>query len=219
VDKIVVIDGSFTKDMPSEISTDETKNIVQRYSDFDDKTFFISGGAESQVDQRNKILDQLDDMDWLFIVDDDEIFHPEHLEFMRGYLSVSKENSFRMTGYNFVNSFDWYYVVHNMRLFRVKEGMNYHGPNSMQLNNDKTFYATAKSPVIPEVIRYHYSYVRKPERLEIKQKQAMEFQNKFPWIKDGQFVTRDGVEFKRFDGKHPKILKDHPCSKIHWEPK
>jgi hypothetical protein len=221
VDRIVIIDGAFKKDMPSLYSTDATERIINnaKLQDTEGKIIYFQTSSDSQIEQRNKILDHLDGMDWLMIVDDDEVFKPEHLKFMREYLEKTDLNSFRTTGYNFVNSFDWYYVVHNMRVFRVMKGMKYKGPNSMLLDNDHEFYATVKSPVIPEIIRYHYSYVRKPERLEIKQKQAKEFQNKFPWIKDGEFVNRDGVEFKRFTGEHPEVLKEHPCSKIKWQPK
>jgi hypothetical protein len=140
---------------------------------------------------------------------------------MRKYLENTPHNSFRITGYNFVNSFDWYYQTENMRMWRIKDGMKYIGPNTIQLGNDREYYAQVKSPVLRGIIRYHYSYVRNPERLEVKYRQAQEFQGSkvFPWIRDGKFVKRDGLKYKKFVGVHPPVLKNHPCSKIKWSPK
>lgn len=221
VDRIVCIDGAFLDSMPSKYSTDNTEKIVRDFNDPDNKIVYFKTHSNSQIEQRNKVLKYLDGMDWLMICDDDELFHPEHLQSMRKYLETAKENSFRTTGFNFVNSFDWYYITCNMRIFKVMKGMNFKGPNSMKLNNDHDYYSQVLSPVIPELIRYHYSYVRKPERLDIKQKQAMEFQgNKiFPWVQNGEFVNRENLKYLKFIGKHPEILKDHPSALLKWEPK
>lgn len=221
VDRIIVIDGAFLESMPEKHSTDKTSQIVEGFDDKDKKIVYIKTHSKSQIEQRNKVFDYTKGMDWLMIVDDDELFKYNHLKCMRKYLENPPSNSYRIKGYNFVNSFDWYYETCNMRVFRIMDGMKFKGPNSMLLGNDHNFYATINSPVIPGIIRYHYSYVRKPERLSIKREQASEFQDSknFPWSKDGEFVNRTGVKYKKFIGNHPPVLKGHPCSDIKWNPK
>ena len=220
MDRIVIIDGAFTSTIPTRYSTDNTANIVKGFNDVDKKIVYIKTYSSSQNEQRDKIFNYADGMDYLMIIDDDELFKPNNLKTMRKYLENPPYHSFRLRGYNFVNSFDWYYETCNMRVWKIVDGMYYTGSNSIQLKSDRGFYDKMKSPVIPGVIRYHYSYVRKPERLSIKIEQVREFQNKdFPWKLDGRFVKRDGIKLKHFTGSHPPVLKGHPCSKIKWSPK
>jgi glycosyltransferase involved in cell wall biosynthesis len=217
VDRIVVIDGAFRDDMPSKFSTDRTSSIVQGFDDSLKKVVYIKAHSSSQNEQRNRIFDFTSGMDWLLLIDDDEIYSETCLLRIRRFLNSTKDNAFRIKGYNFVNSFDWYYETANMRVWRIVEGMKFKGPNTIipyHLN-------TKSAPVIPRVVRYHYSYVRDVSRLEIKRKQIGEFQHAhlFPWRRDGEFVYRESWNRKRFTGKHPAVMENHPYRSREWNPK
>jgi hypothetical protein len=220
-DRIVIIDGSFKKTIRPEYSTDKTSQIVEGFDDKDNKIVYIKTFSESQNEQRSKVFEYTKGMDWLMIVDDDEILVKKDLKRIRKHLENTNENCFRLVGYNFVNSFDWYYQTENMRIWKIVDNMVFIGSNSIELTDNDSYFDNKNATIIPKVIRYHYSYVRKPSRLAIKQKQTREYQSghKFPWVRDDQFVHRDSWKRKKFHGCHPTILKGHPCNKIKWEPK
>ena len=215
VDRIVVIDGAFRDAMPSKYSTDRTSSIVQGFEDPAKKIIYLKSHSSSQNDQRNKIFDFTAGMDYLFLCDDDEIYKSRDLQRLRKFLKSAEQDAFRIRGYNFVNSFEWYYKTDNMRVWRIIDGMKFKGPNTII-----PYLKTQSFPVIRRVIRYHYSYVRDVARLNIKRKQIDEFQRgkDFPWSKNGRFVKRTAWRREKFTGSHPEIMQNHPYRNKVWRP-
>lgn len=213
-DQLVIIDGAFNAKMPSLLSTDRTDKVVKSFPDPQRKIRYERGPARTQLEQRGKVFKYLKGFDWLMIVDDDEICKPEDLKRLREFLAKARDDAFRIGGFTFFNSFDWYRWVADPRLWRVKQGMRFVGSNN--LRGKKANYDRNKMEVIPGVVKYHYSYVRNPKRLAIRKNQA---KVKYPYKVEGKFFVRDGIDFRKFTGQHPKIMEKHPYRKIKWSPK
>jgi len=217
VDRIVIIDGAFSPKIKPSQSDDDTLNIVKNYEDYAKKIIFVQNKGFSQTEQRNIIFKYTEGFDWLFLVDDDEVYKDIDLLRMRKFLE-NETTSFQITGYNFVNDFYHYYETQNMRLWPIYDGMYYAGPNTIKHKNEKICKLLTNKTTVPGIIRYHYSYVRSIERVRLKIRQVESYQNikKFPWQVNGEFVKRDNITFKKFDGNHPILMHDHPYKDIKW---
>jgi len=221
VERIVVIDGAFKKTMPSKYSTDRTKQIILGFDDPKLKIIFLSAHSESQLIQRGLVFQYTQGMDWLFLVDDDEVYKSRDLKQLRKFLKKTKEYCFKIRGFNFVNSFEWMYITDNMRVWKITSDMKFIGPNNIEKQGYKSLFDREKAKVIPKIVRYHYSYVRDLSRLSIKRKQVFNYQKnkKFPWYQEGKFVGRKEWNQKKFTGSHPAIMKNHPYKEKIWNGK
>ena len=212
-DQLVLIDGAFNAKMPSFLSTDRTDKVVKSFPDPQRKIRYERGPAKTQLEQRGKVFKYLKGFDWLMIVDDDEVYKSEDLKKIRQFLAKAREDAFRIRGFTFFNSFDWYRHVADPRIWRVKPGMRFIGSNNLQGKNAR--YDRNEMKAVPNVMKYHYSYVRNPERLAIRKNQA---KVKYPYeVKDKFFVRRD-ISWKKFTGEHPEIMQNHPYRKQVWNP-
>ena len=215
--KIVIIDGAFDKKMPSKYSTDGTRKIVETFPDPDGKIIYERTSSETQNEQRSKGLKYLQEGQWLFIVDDDEIYKPKDLKNLKKFLeNDAKKDNYSIGSYTFLGSFDWCRYITSPRLFRWKPGMAFIGSNNLTWYYGKEKYKGILT--IPAVLRYHYSYVRNNNRLDIRKIQTSH--NNYPYEKHGKFFTRKDIFPIEFDPKetHPEIMKDHPYAKIKWHP-
>lgn len=214
--QIVVIDGAYSRKMSSHYSTDKTREIIETFPDPDKKIIYKRTWSTSQREQRSKGIKYLKEKDWLMICDDDEIYKKQDLIHLRDFLtSVAKKDNYWIGSYTFINSFDWYRWITSPRLFRYKPGMAFTGSNSLTWDNGKKKYRGRIT--VPNVIRYHYSYVRNNRRLKIRQIQTAV--NHYPYEKCGRFFRRKDINPVGFTGIHPKIMKSHPYAKITWHPK
>jgi len=214
-DLLVIIDGAFNKKMPSELSTDKTDRIVKSFPNPKKKIRYERGAARNQLEQRGKVFKYLKGFDWLMIVDDDEIYKSEDLKRIRQFLSKAKDDAYKIRGFTFFNSFDWYRHVADPRIWRVKPGMRFVGSNNLRGKRAK--YDRNKMKAVPGVMKYHYSYVRSVKRFNIRIRQTKV--KKYPYKVKGKFFIRKDIHFKRFTGEHPAIMKNHPYRKIKWSPK
>lgn len=214
--QIVIIDGAYSRKMPSHYSTDKTQEIVETFPDPDKKIIYKRTWSTSQRQQRSKGLKYLQEGDWLYIVDDDEIMKEADLIQLRHFLlSQAKKDNYWIGSYTFINSFDWYRWITSPRLFRYKPGMAFTGSNSLTWDNGKKKYRGRLT--VPNIARYHYSYVRNNRRLKIRQIQTAV--NKYPYEKCGKFFRRKDIHPVGFTGTHPEIMKKHTYAKITWHPK
>lgn len=210
VDRIVIIDGSFRKNIRPKYSTDNTREIVKSFYDIDNKIIYKKVCSKSQTKQRNRALKYIKNFDWLLIVDDDEIYKKKDMILLREFLSKTVLNCFRIRSFNFVNNYKDYYITQNMRVWKIEKRMKYVSANSV--NTKKKIFNEHEAKKIPKIKMFHYSYIRKPNRLDIKIKQTREYQygNKFPWYKKNGLIFRDSWKRKYFKGNHPAIMKYHP---------
>ncbi len=214
---IVIIDGAYSAKMPSHYSTDGTQKIVKEFPDPDKKIIYERTWAPTQKEQRSKGLIYLEPDDWLLLVDDDEIYKKEDLERLANFLTdgEAKKDSYKIGSHTFINSFGWRRYITDPRLFRHKPGMAFIGSNSLTWDNGKQKYGGILT--VPNVVRYHYSYVRHNKRIIIREVQTAV--KKYPYKKHGQFFSREDIYPVKFEDKHPDIMKNHPYSKIEWHPK
>jgi len=213
---IVIIDGAYSRKMASHYSTDGTQEIIENFPDPDKKIIYKRTWSTSQRQQRSKGLEYLKEGDWLYIVDDDEVYKEEDLIRLRDFLTmVAKKDNYWIGSYTFINSFDWYRWITSPRLFRYKPGMAFTGSNSLTWDNGKKKYRGRLT--VPGITRYHYSYVRNNKRLEVRRIQTAV--NRYPYEKCGRFFMRKDIDPVGFTGTHPKIMQDHPYAKIVWHPK
>lgn len=219
MDQMVIIDGRFNKKMPTELSTDNTDKIVTSFPDPDKKIIYLREPATKQTRQRDKVFRFTKGFDFLFICDDDEVYKPEHLRNLRRFLRRTKKDGFKIGGYTFFNSFDWYRYVADPRIWRIKPGMYFVGSNNIYRKNG--IYDRSKMQIIPGILKYHYSYVRKPNRVKIRRHQTS--MKRYPYHIDeqGYFIRPEIIKNLRlFNEKdtHPEILKGHPYRSRIWNP-
>lgn len=213
-DFLVIIDGAFNSRIPYPVSQDQTETIIKNFLDPKNKIRFERGAARSQIEQRQKAVKYLRGYDWLFLVDDDEIYKQEELRNLRAFLAKTKEDAFKIGGFTFFNSFEWYRWVADPRVWRVKPGMQFIGSNNLTGKDAK--YLREEMEVVPSVRKYHYSYVRSVKRFHIRVRQTK--MKVYPYKVDGKFFVRENVKFRHFEGEHPKIMAKHPYRKIKWNP-
>lgn len=204
--RIVIINGAYNDKMPSRYSRDKTERIVVSFSDKDNKLEYLKTYASTQVEQRNKVMDYIND-GWLFIVDDDEIYKPDEIRMLSNFLDTAKEDAYTMNAFIFTNTFRWFYPYAFKRLFRYRPGMRFVAPN--ELMYDEGEYQPIRP--IPKVTMYHYAYVKRKNKLKIK---GIQRKIKLYW-KGRWMIPRQLVQ--RFDGEHPEIMKDHPYRKWKWD--
>ena len=197
------------------MSRDKTHGIVSDFPDTAKKIVMEVGCANSQIEQRDKVFKYTDGYDWLMIVDDDEVYTQADLKKLHDFLKTAKDQCYRIGSYSFINSFEWFHLTHNMRLWRIRPGMHYIGSNNIGLEDDRLFYDKNKAEIIQGIYRYHYSYVRDTDRHIIKRKQCY---GKYSYeVKNGRFF-RHGLKLKKFNGNHPVIMRGHPYAKLKWTP-
>lgn len=214
--KIVIIDGAFSEKMPSKYSTDGTRKIIESFPDPDKKIIYERTWSKTQKEQRSKGLRHLRERHWLFIFDDDEIYKKKDLENLKIFLEKeARKDSYYIGSYTFINSFEWCRYIPSPRIFRWKPGMAFIGSNNLTWNYGKEKYKGIIT--IPDVLRYHYSYVRNNKRLEIRKIQTSHA--RYPYEKHGRFFSRKDIYPVKFQHTHPEIMRDHPYAKITWHPK
>jgi len=217
VEQIIIIDGAFNTRIKPPVSNDGTEEIIKIIKDKEfpgSKIIYIHEGGNNEVEQRNKAFSWIspENSDWVFIVDDDEIYKPQDLLYLREFLEYASEDGYFIHSFDFVNSFDWYRENFHRRIYRVKENMKFSGII-------KVSYSSIECKVkefIPQVTKFHYSYVHNEKRGIIKQK---EIDHDFGWEIDGRIYKRRGMKLKKFKGEHPEIMRSHPYRKFKWSPK
>jgi len=213
---IVVIDGAYSEKMPSHYSTDKTREIIESFPDPDKKIIYKRTWSKTQTEQRGKGLGYLEPNDWLFLVDDDEVYKEADLMRLKEFLTTTaKKDNYKLGSYTFINSFGWWRYITDPRLFRSKPNMAFIGSNNLTWDNGKKKYGGFLT--VPEVMRYHYSYVRNNRRLDIKKIQTAV--KNYPYAKHGRFFVREDLTPVPFEGEHPEIMKTHPYAKITWHPR
>jgi len=212
-DKIVILNGSYNPKIRPEISLDSTAEIIFNYPDKKKKIYHEVMWSQDEVTHRNRIFFHVIPLiaDWLFIVDDDEVYHKDDLVKLRKFLEEDRPiEGYFIHSLDFVNSFDWYRKNYHRRLFRVQESMKFYGINRVQYGKRK-YIVRHFAPIV----KYHYSHVCGPEKAKIK---LAEINHKSPWrYANGKFM-RDDLRVNPFKGEHPAVMKNHPYRSWKWQP-
>lgn len=218
-DDFVVAVGNSEDDTEDLINTIDKQKVKIINTVWDDSPEMKRGGKvfASETDKAFRAVP--DDSDWAFYIQGDEVIHEKYLETIYSAMEKWKDDN-RVDGLlfrymHFYGSYD--YVGISQRWYRNEIRV---------IKNNKTIYSyrdaqgfrkdgNKKLNVKPlDAYVYHYGWVKKPEVMMNKIRNASTFYEDIDWIQDvskGQqefdYSTIDALRF--FDGTHPAVMTDH----------
>jgi glycosyltransferase involved in cell wall biosynthesis len=211
-------------------STDGTLDILNKYKNHEKVTVLHENEFE-QSSQLNKGLEVLKKkgVDWLLMVDADEIWSPSNLIIARNAMIMGDKNGvyqYWVHFRNFTNSFDQYFDTKFRRIFKVTPGCRFIFRNENMEWPDHGKAVDTEVPVphvssLSEACKVnHYTEIKSGKRWLLKREYLIK-RTKNPVFQDWK-LTRDGVwhqrskDVKPFLQKHPKIVQENKLYKL-WE--
>lgn len=163
---------------------------------------------------------------WVFQWDDDFFFMEEDLPKLRTAIETTKCDSVGYSHRNFIYNFRFNSIGKTSpNIYRIVGGMRLSGISNIHYKNGKGF----TYHYIDEMTPFHYSYVKKLERLKARFVMSIEKGTKasigryeqwmsVKWDKDEDiFKNRATIEnikpgqvLNVYNGEHPKAVADHP---------
>lgn len=233
--KFYIIEGSWRSAQESSgvgpRSDQETYDIINKYVD-NQKVFLVQANEHRERDQRQVGLElaKRDGANWCHMFDSDEIYTQNSLLKIKNYLkSENGVLGYRINSYNFINSFKKWYHGNYMRIYRVTNGAKFYMDNDVDWEEKEDFkkqWPMMESIVGPSMIGkmggyqfYHYNYVKLNKDAFWRK---MAYQNEQDPSFNARILPQYGydesqlkykipndIKIYDFEGKHPKIMKDH----------
>lgn len=209
-------------------SEDETENLIKSIDKqkvkiiktvWDDSPEMKRGGRVFASETDKAFRSVPEDSDWAFYIQGDEVVHEKYLEIIRSEMEKWKDD-LRVDGLlfkylHFYGSYDyvgisqrWYrneirVIRNNKSIYSYRDAQGFRKDDNKKLN---------VKPMDAYV--YHYGWVKKPEVMMNKIRNASTFYEDIDWIQD---VSKGQQEFdyssidalKHFDGTHPAVMADH----------
>lgn len=205
-----------TKELIDSIDPSKIKVIETVWDDSPE----MKRGGKVFASETNKAFQAVPgDSDWAFYIQGDEVVHEKYLETIRSALEQYRDDT-RVDGLlfkylHFYGSYD--YVGISQRWYRKeirvirnnKSVYSYRDAQGFRKNDNE------KLNVIQiDAFVYHYGWVKKPEVMMDKIRNASTFYEDISWIHE---VSKGQKEFdyssidalKLFDGTHPAVMKEH----------
>jgi hypothetical protein len=233
VDQIVVAEGpvKFWQNQGRTTSTDETNSILDTFPDPEKKLSVVHGQFSEKDDQSRAYIELLKpDIDYLWMVDSDEVYTTRDILAVKRFLEEEKPTSVGVRSCSFYGGFGHYLTGFELktdnflRIFRYMPGCTWksHRPPTIQypadiprkhVNSDEFFAKTG-------VQMYHYSYVF-PRQVQTKTSYYKTFvangtipeyyRNVYlPWVR-GDAIQRQFLE-RQYLGVHEWIPQRRgPC--------
>jgi hypothetical protein len=172
--QILIAEGpvKYWQDRGRSTSSDRTNQILEEFSDPDNKITIVHGQYKEKDEQCNAYLQHInDDIDYLWNLDSDEVYKSADIEKTIVFLERHKPTSVGVRSRSFYGGFDNYLTGFErnrdnfLRIFRVVPGSRWltHRPPTIQYPvgssvikqhiDSQTFYRATG------VEMYHYSYV------------------------------------------------------------
>ncbi|MCU0460990.1 MAG: hypothetical protein MUF36_03075 [Bacteroidales bacterium] len=209
-------------------SEDSTEELIQSVDKqkvrtintiWDDSPEMKRGGKvfASETDKAFKAVP--DDSDWAFYIQGDEVVHEKYLETIRSAMEKWKDNKavdgLLFKYLHFYGSYDhvgisqrWYrneirVIRNNKSIYSYRDAQGFRKDDNEKLN---------VKPIDAYV--YHYGWVKKPEVMMDKIKNASTFYEDISWIQEvskGQnaFDYSSIDALKLFNGTHPAVMENH----------
>jgi len=172
VDQIVIAEGPvrFWQEQGRTTSTDRTNSILDSFPDPDSKLRVVHSQFAEKDDQSRAYLSLLrDDIDYLWMVDSDEVYRTEDILKIKALLAAEAPTSVGVQSCSFYGGFSHYLTGFELktdnflRIFRYVPGSTWktHRPPTMSypaeiqpkhISSDELYQTTG-------VQMYHYSYV------------------------------------------------------------
>jgi hypothetical protein len=233
VDQIVIAEGPvrFWQEQGRTTSTDRTNSILDSFPDPDSKLSVVHGQFAEKDEQSRAYLSLLrDDIDYLWMVDSDEVYRTEDILKVKALLAAEAPTSVGVQSCSFYGGFSDYLTGFELktdnflRIFRYVPGSTWktHRPPTMSypadiqlkhISSDELFRKTG-------VQMYHYSYVF-PRQVATKTSYYKTFVSGgtipnyydrvyLPWVR-GSKLQRSMLE-RMYEGVHEWIpARRGPC--------
>lgn len=216
-------------------STDGTDEFVKNFDDKDKKIKYKIGHWKYEKEKRQYMLNYATG-DWMMVVDIDEIYKPEHLDWIKEYINNRKDlKAIWISHYRFCLDFQHYYLWGCNVFQKMFPGNKLYGLRDIWYPGKKVFkypFHESKNisrkefdkylvfPHIDNIVCYHYSNICTEDKA-IKKRAIAEGlgHNISKWWTDwfGVGISKEKYfkkrNIKKFEGKHPEIMKTHPYYK------
>ena len=222
--QIVIAEGpvKFWQDKGKTASTDRTNEILDNFPDPENKIQIVHGQFSEKDEQCNAYMNLLkDDVDYLWMVDSDEIYKSKDIERTIEFLERESPTSVGVKSCTFYGGFDHFLTGFEqltdnfLRIFKFEPNCEWltHRPPTIKYNSDiqKKHVNSDEFFEKTGVMIYHYSYVfdrqveSKAEYYEAKVSRFKCIENYYnvvykPWV-SGNSIIRMMIE-DRFHGVH-----------------
>lgn len=236
-DELILIEGGHLQNRPKR-STDGTVEYIQTISNpklvIIDDWEYKGRNDDVQCYLRENYANQSplwEPGNWICQWDDDIAFFNDDLPIIKQVMKKTKRDLIRFKERMFIYNFRFNLYKNSVGAYhfdKITEGCYYTPMWKMHYKNG-SFYRDKKYEYLKKIDYFHYSFVRKPERLKIRlecsyekgYKNSFERYNKFmsvKWEEDEDiFKSQDIIEdltnywgFNIYNGPHPKIMDGHP---------
>lgn len=175
------------------------------------------GGRVLAVETDKAFAQIMDDSDWAFYIQGDEVVHEKYLDTiymaMEEYKDMDQVDGLLFNYLHFYGSYDyvgasasWYsneirVIKNNRSIYSYKDAQGFRKGDNVKLR------------VVPiDAFVYHYGWVKEPEAMQRKQENFNKFWHQDDWIDDNVIKAsefdygREVRELKRFEGSHPRVM-------------
>ena len=218
-DDFVVAVGNSDDDTEGLIQSVDKQKIKIINTVWDDSPEMKRGGKVFASETNKAFQAVPDDSDWAFYIQGDEIVHEKYLGPIHASMEKWKDDA-RVDGLlfkylHFYGSYDyvgisqrWYrneirVIKNNKSIYSYRDAQGFRKDDNIKLN---------VKPV--DAFVYHYGWVKKPEVMMSKIKNASTYYEDIKWIqevsKSQQSFDYSSIDaLKLFDGTHPAVMAEH----------
>jgi hypothetical protein len=177
------------------------------------------GGRVLALETDKAFAEIMDDSDWAFYIQGDEVVHENYLDniyrAMEEHKDMEQVDGLLFNYLHFYGSYDyvgasasWYsneirVIKNNKSIYSYKDAQGFRKGDNAKLN------------VVPiNAFMYHYGWVKEPEAMQRKQQNFNKLWHDDNWIDDNVIKAKEFDyaghvrELKRFEGSHPKVMEE-----------
>jgi len=235
-DELIVVEGCHSQQYPKR-STDGTCEYIETIKGLPKLTVrdFDFNGRYDQVQRRVRRDFPKESVfykpgNWIFHWDDDCFYMEKELSTLRIAMEATENDSISFANRNFIYNFRFNSMERGLIIsYRIVDGLRFTGVSNVHYSDGRRIGAQH----IEGVTRFHYNYVKKPERMKARFVMSVEKGTKesvgryeqwmsVRWDKDEDiFKSRAIVESIRpgeglniYNGMHPEAVANHPWRQI-----
>jgi len=235
-DELILVEGCHSRQYPKH-STDGTCEYIKSIKSLP-KLKIMDFDFEGRYDKVQKRIRQefpkesalYKPGNWIFNWDDDLFFMEKELPILRTAMETTKEDALNYTFRQFIYNFRFCSLRQRFVInYRIVDGVHLAGISWPCYAGGPRF----AYQYIENVEAFHYSHVKKPERMKARFVMSVEKRTKksigryekwlsVKWDKDENVFINRAIdknvkpeeELKIYDGEHPEMLANHPWRHI-----
>jgi len=252
-DEVVLVEGCHSRNYPRH-STDGTVEYLKSFHhpklkilepDWDELTkkhwqYWMIQCALSNL--TIKSFDLWNHDGWIMGWPDDQFYFDEDLKKIRNALKITTGDRVWFTGRRFIYNFRFNILEQahkhaTMKISRITPGCFYTPIHHLCYKDGRRYNQVNNGERISDISMFHYSNVKKVERMEARYRMTEETPNRYRlgadwfekwmsvnWINDedifkyrdilASILNSESEDINIYRGKHPEILDDHPWRNI-----